>query len=85
MHEFHLEWCGQYAASRDMMMRMPYLSVYPMCGADCRSGEFECENQLCINASLRCNYETDCPDGSDEAGCGGYLSDKNTICVNSQE
>jgi hypothetical protein len=39
-------------------------------GAGCGPGEFQCASGGCIPAFLRCNFELECPDGSDEIGCG---------------
>ena len=37
----------------------------------CRDNEFQCEdNGMCINIAWKCDGESDCEDGSDEAGCG---------------
>ena len=37
---------------------------------DCPSGNYQCNDGQCINATLRCDgTTTDCLDGSDESGC----------------
>jgi len=38
-----------------------------------QDGEFFCQlssGQVCIPATLQCDYHPDCPEGEDEAGCG---------------
>lgn len=46
------------------------LSLYCTITACDSSRQFECEDQTCIDISLRCNGRTDCPqDNSDEQGC----------------
>lgn len=34
------------------------------------SGQISCDNNRCLNDSVRCNGNPDCQDGSDELGCG---------------
>ena len=36
----------------------------------CVRGEFQCRDETCVAESLRCDNKRDCPDGSDEEGCG---------------
>ncbi|XP_040066433.1 MAM and LDL-receptor class A domain-containing protein 2 isoform X1 [Ixodes scapularis] len=36
----------------------------------CRRGQFPCRNGSCIPVEQVCDFEPDCPDGSDEDGCG---------------
>lgn len=43
---------------------------------DCECGldEFRCiDSGLCIAGDLRCNFEPDCRDASDEIGCGTHF------------
>ena len=61
--------------------RLPWTYVDPTCGIDspiernitlsiCQFGkEFTCDSGHCINMNKRCNYITDCNDGSDENNC----------------
>ena len=37
--------------------------------APCSAGQFQCRNGDCINATKRCDFTTDCSDGSDESVC----------------
>ncbi|XP_038046677.1 deleted in malignant brain tumors 1 protein-like [Patiria miniata] len=37
----------------------------------CNSSEFDCGHSVCINGSWRCDYQSDCYDGSDELYCDG--------------
>jgi len=42
--------------------------------AECNSEEFRCRSGLCIEASKRCNFSPDCPDGDDEGeDCRKYF------------
>ena len=36
---------------------------------ECHDGTFQCEENICIPTELKCNYEEDCPNGSDEKNC----------------
>ena len=40
----------------------------------CQDGEFQCNNDLCIDITGKCNGTDDCGDGSDEVDCGGFCS-----------
>ncbi|XP_068240113.1 uncharacterized protein [Palaemon carinicauda] len=35
----------------------------------CHKEQFSCNEGSCVSINARCNFETDCPDGSDELGC----------------
>ena len=36
----------------------------------CVPGEFQCRDETCVPDSVRCDNNPDCPDASDEEGCG---------------
>lgn len=38
--------------------------------SSCSDEEFRCTSGECISAALRCNFKTDCENGSDEEFCG---------------
>ena len=43
---------------------------------ECNEDEFRCHTSgFCINAGLRCDFDPDCPDASDEMGCGEWRAD----------
>lgn len=57
----------------------------------CKIYEFECTNGTCINSTLKCNNDIDCPDLSDELNCTfiqpcpeGTYKCKTGECVNNQ-
>ena len=41
--------------------------------SQCEATEFTCDNQRCINSSVRCDGKDDCRDNSDEKNCGKSL------------
>ena len=41
------------------------ITIFKVCG----KGRFTCKKGDCIDATLRCDYVTNCPDGDDEIGC----------------
>lgn len=48
---------------------------------ECHDDEFRCHTSgLCINARLKCDHDPDCPDASDEMGCG-ELWDQSIVCL----
>ncbi len=45
----------------------------------CQSNQFYCPGDAtCIASKKRCDYRSDCRDGSDEANCGMLILDNNT-------
>lgn len=44
--------------------------VEPTCGSD----EFACVSSGCIAFELVCDFQSDCPHGSDEENCGEFLT-----------
>ena len=44
----------------------------------CKEDQFTCFTGECVSMDLRCNRITDCPDSSDEKGCGILKIDKST-------
>ncbi|KAK1879509.1 MAM and LDL-receptor class A domain containing protein 1 [Dissostichus eleginoides] len=50
----------------------PPTSTSPATTLPCQGNEFFCwRSDVCILASLKCDYHADCPQGEDEDGCGG--------------
>ena len=35
----------------------------------CAPDKFQCTDQRCINKNWQCDFDSDCPDGSDEENC----------------
>ena len=48
---------------------------------ECDAESFQCDDGLCLRASVRCNGEDNCLDASDEAGCGKSAVNAVTIFV----
>ncbi|XP_022094182.1 uncharacterized protein LOC110981168 isoform X7 [Acanthaster planci] len=52
----------------------------------CGGNEFDCGHSVCINGSWRCDYQTDCINGSDEVNCSSFepatYSPNVTYCYN---
>ncbi len=44
-------------------------NIFSILGITCQDHEFACANHKCIHESLKCNYEDDCGDNSDEMNC----------------
>ena len=42
----------------------------------CNAGEFDCGESICLDSSVRCNLDPECPDGSDEASCDNFTRSK---------
>lgn len=47
-----------------------FLSALVVIVSSCSDEEFPCTSGECISAALRCNFKTDCENGSDEEFCG---------------
>ncbi len=45
-------------------------SSYPYDSAGCLEGQYACADGGCISAEKKCDYVSDCSDGSDEQDCG---------------
>ena len=43
--------------------------VQPLVFTSCKQSEYTCDDGTCIPLIERCNYEMNCPDGSDESKC----------------
>ncbi|KAL4235371.1 Suppressor of tumorigenicity 14 protein [Mactra antiquata] len=43
--------------------------IVAITSAPCNTGQFTCNNNICIDSSLHCNRYDECGDNSDEAGC----------------
>ncbi|XP_028406957.1 sortilin-related receptor-like [Dendronephthya gigantea] len=54
-------------------------TCYKPSGKSCAPDEFLCKNNFCIPMNMRCDWNNDCGDLSDEEGCGGQ-----SICNNNK-
>ena len=52
--------------------------LFCILGLTCQDHEFACSNRKCIHKGLKCNYEDNCGDNSDEMHCRGKFK----ICDN---
>lgn len=60
--------CQQYTGT--IPTAATTLSTAPPTVNPCGAGKWQCKNSVCIDVTKKCNFVSDCSDGSDEADCG---------------